>query len=41
MGLAIPAPVIILTWNVTAGAFSIGTFNFIPASTPTPPGPCK
>ena len=39
-GPAIPSPVIIITWNVPAGAFSVGTFDFVPATTPNPPGAC-
>jgi beta-lactam-binding protein with PASTA domain len=39
-GPAIPSPVIIITWNVPAGAFSVGTYDFVPATTPNPPGAC-
>jgi len=39
-GPALPSPVIFITWNVPAGAFSVGTYYFIPLASPTPPGAC-
>ena len=40
-GPAIPSPIIILVWNVPAGAWSVGTYDFDPTASPTPPGSCN